>query len=289
MLTFGGRPLNTYKGGAGNVQPEKPLDKSAETNKQVIQSPSINEPKPIKSIETTNEPKPIKSIETTNEIKSIEPPSTQPIQSPIQDKPSISNNNPRLTELTGKKVITPQEKYKKDDETRQQLKDAQIGNSLLAQALGPEVAFFASGVARVARAIYNTIVEFKNLIVLLIMLIVFIFILNTITQILEVYHKILDEVKKILTAVNDVAIDFTVPGIRIPEFGIDTGDLLKVYFKLFGDMFADPINKVQEQINATPWTGLEVLINLIVKIIEDLPKFLDHIIDVFTKMADTIK
>jgi len=298
MITFGGRPLNTYKikGGSGNetriveVTPESVTINGPELFKPHVVEVSpelvtINKPEFVKPhvVEinpqsvTIDRPEFVKPhiVEINSESVTIDGPG-------LFDRPTNKNINSNVDPNKG---LNPDDPFnpinvKKMNEA---IKKTEFNNRLVVKLFGKEIVLTVEFIIWACGILWS----------LLIFTIIFsiCYFLHQITQgVLDAYHTVVDGITKVMEDVNNVAIKFEVPGFDIPGL-FSTGPLLKVDFKLFGGIFDNPLNDMYRASSFTRSATdliIQIIIEMVVSIIESLPAIGEGIINAFEKVADSM-
>jgi hypothetical protein len=275
MITFGGRPLNTYKikGGAGSET------HIVEVNPESV---SINRPELFKPrvVEVNSESVTIngpESIPHVVEVKSVS------IDGPgLFDSPKNKIANDPIQDLNPDDPFNP----KNIDRMTKAIKDREFKNRLVVKLFGKEIVLTVEFLWWLCGIIWS----------LMIFTIIWAicYFLHEMTQgLIDTYHKVVDGITKLMEDINNVALHLKIPGLNLKAgpFRFSTPDIIDKRFKLFGGMFDGPL---REMYRASSFTRsateliIQILIEMIKTTIESLPAILDGIANAFEKIADSI-
>ena len=284
MITFGGRPLNTYKG-----ETNKPNVDKVNPNSVTNNGPEFVDVNP--KIVTVNGPglfdPPNSVIDVNANRLIIDPPNSVIdvnanrliIDSPnsvidvkpnglIIEPPNSVVNNPGLFDQTKSPENEPSEinKIISGGNSKTLLKlhaaldNAKFKSRFAVKLLGaPIVIFF----------IYLWLLcgYFWNLIIFMIIFSICYFLYEITQGILNASHSLLDGVSKALTSMNDAAISFHIPGI------------FRFRQQLFGNAFEPWIRDVDRSNNNFPRKASDLVINVLTEMLKSIVKSLPGIID----------
>ena len=183
MITFGGRPLNTYRGSnrskVVDVQPESMIIKSPDT-------PTV--------------------VDVQLESMKIKSPDT-PIVVDVQPKSMIIRSPMHSSEITNATNISEYKIQQKQLlELGKGIRDAENKNGFWTKIFGSEIVGFFTLSWKTLRLMFTLIIFF--------IIFSICYFLYEITQgILNASHQLLDGVSSALTKMNDAAIKFNIPGV----------------------------------------------------------------------------
>jgi len=324
MITFGGRPLNTYKGGemdwrrgiGDDQNPFADQSQSKSTTKSV--SPSSTS-KAIKSKTATDVVAPI-SKTTTEAIKTqttMEPelvtigPGNKTdvvivdrklVKISPGNKTDVVNVDPKLVKIEGPGLFDRSKTNDTNDANEDQsingggpqellklqraIKKAEFNNRLVVKLFGKEIVLTVEFLYFLYGIIWKLITYA--------IICAICYYLYEITQgVLDAYHTVVDGITKLMEQINNVAIKFEVPGInkKIGPFNLSMPPLLKVDFKLFGGMFDGPLRdmyRAGEFTRSATELIIQILIQMVKGIAESLPDILDGVANAASKIGDSI-
>lgn len=285
MITFGGRPLNTYdriyKG--GELQSGNPSTNEfvKQHTKSTPASQSTIEATPADQSKSATEPisptmKPI-VVKVKPELVTIDGPG---LFDPPINKDKNANQDPQ--EFTPDDPFNP----KNIDKLTKAIKDREFKNRWVVKLFGKEVALTGDFIVWLCRLLWS----------LIIFTIIFsiCYFLHQITQgVLDAYHIVVDGVTNLMEDINNVAIKFEVPGFnkKIGPFNISMPPLLKVDFKLFGGMFDGPLrdmHRAGEFTRSATDLIIQIIIQMITSIVESLPAISEGIMNALEKIGDAV-
>jgi hypothetical protein len=324
MITFGGRPLNTYnriyKGGelqSANpstnefvkssmksatesiAQSIKPIVVDVNSKLVTINGPGLVNPATNQAIKPNIVDVNSKLV-TINGPGLFNPATNEDMRQPVvvEVKPeSVKIDGPGLFDLPKNKdnhanqdpqMLNPNDPFNPDnvDKMNKAIEDRKFKNRLLVKIFGKEIVLTFEFIIWLCGILWTLIIA----------TIIFsiCYFLYEITQgVLNAYHTVVDGITKLMEEINNVAIKFEVPGInkKIGPFNISMPPLLKVDFKLFGGMFNGPLRDMYRASSFTRSATeliIQILIQMVTSIIETLPAILDGIVSAFEKIADAI-
>lgn len=305
MITFGGRPLNTYKGGmdwgrgVGDVQ-EQPVDQSTT---EAIKSKTL-------SVATSEDQSKKQTADQSKTLPADADQSKKPPADALQSKtlpdmkPIIVKVKPELVKITGPGLFDPPTNKDKNtnqdpiqdlnpddpfnpkniDKMNKAIKDREFNSRLVVKLFGKEVVLTVEFLWWLCGLLWT----------LIIFTIIFsiCYFLHQITQgVLDAYHTVVDGITKLMEDINNIAIKFEVPGInkKIGPFHISMPPLFKFDFKLFGGMFDGPL---RDMYRASAFTRsateliIQILIEMVIGIVEMLPAIGEGIMNAVEKIGD---
>ena len=153
-------------------------------------------------------------------------------------------------------------------------------------------AMFGSTAAYIMYYINFAISLAFKLFILFIIFNICVIIYKAIQKILDVSHTVMGGVKNSISGINNllnqIGINFVVPGISIPAIRFRTGDLFKLNWYPFKNSLGGPLNKIDSAVRAIPRDATDVIINMIremlVGLIDLMPKLFDGMIQTFEKI-----
>jgi hypothetical protein len=151
---------------------------------------------------------------------------------------------------------------------------------------------FGSTVAYIIYYINFAISISFKLFILFIIFNICVIIYKAIQMSLDVSHKVMGGVKSSISGINNllnqIGINFVVPGISIPAIRFRTGDLFKLNWYPFKNSLGGPLNKIDSAVRAIPRDATDVIIAMIremlVGLIDNLPKMMEGMIKMFEKI-----
>jgi len=263
MITFGGRPLNTYKGGTN-----KPNVVQVNPNSVTINGPEFVDVNP--KIVKVNGPglfdPPNNSVVDVNANRlTIESPNNSVVDNPgLFDQTKYPENEP--SEIN--KIISGGNS-KTLLKLHAALDKAKFNSLFFVRLLGaPIVMFF----------IYLWLLcgYFWNLIIFMIIFSICYFLYEITQGILNAGHSLLDGVSKALTSMNDAAISFNIPGV------------FRFRQQIFGNAFEPWIRDVDRSNNKFPRKAGDLMINVLTEMLKSIVKSLPGIIDGIGKGASKV-
>ena len=258
MITFGGRPLNTYRGGSNGsieVQPE-----SVTFNSQTNSKSQINTEENLKSN--------IASIKSFEPFQSNDPvvvqvqPDSVTIKNPEQatnplyvDSNSNSNSNSNSFTVGGT-VLIHKDLVKLDKE----LIRARFKNGFFAKIFGVEIVTACIYIAYTSKLLFT-------LFILFIIFCICSFLYMLLQAVLDLSHLILDGVSKTLRGINDLKIEFEIP------------NLFKFSKRIFGGALDGAVRDVDRANNAFPRKAYVLIIQILTEIFKSLPDTIQSILE----------
>ena len=301
MITFGGRPLNTYKGGMdwsrgiGDFQ-EPAAVQSKTTTESIAPAPITKatapaQPAPITKAPAQSKrqpaPKPMTEaesmtpiiVEVNSESVTIDPPGSF---DPTKEINKNSFQDP-FKDLSYDELLKGHDDLLK---LQNAMEIAKFNDRLPVKIFGKEIVsvfdflYWLSG----------------NLLKIMICILIFsmCFYMYQITQgVLDAYHTVVDGITKLMEDINNVALHLKIPGLNIKAgpFRIATPDIMDERFKLFGGMFDGPL---RDMYRASAFTRsateliIQILIEMVTGIVEMFPAILDGVANATSKISDAM-
>jgi hypothetical protein len=312
MITFGGRPLNTYtiKGGSNEprvvdvgselvtIIPKSNPDVVKVDRNNVIIIPKSN-PDVVKvdrnNVTIIPESNNLRVVDVDDKNVTREPGLFQPRVFNVDPKKVIVTNGPGLFDPPKNKIannpiqdLNPDDPFnpKNIDRMTKAIKDREFKNRLVVKLFGKEIVLTVEFLIWVGRALWW----------LMIFTIIWsiCYFLHEMTQgLIDTYHKVVDGITKLMEDINNAALHLKIPGLNLKAgpFRFSTPDIIDKRFKLFGGIFDGPL---REMYRASSFTRsateliIQILIEMIKTTIESLPAILDGIANAFEKIADSI-
>lgn len=232
----------------------------------------------------------------TNQIGSVITGVIQEIGKQLEEMPKESSTSNRFFRDVGKKntistisnTIPSETKgpsYKDLKEIRNNNQRAEIETGMVGSTFGSTPAYI------VYYSIFAISLAFR-LFILFIIFNICVIIHKAIQKILDVSHTVMGGVKNSISGINNllnqIGINFVVPGISIPAIRFRTGDLFKLNWYPFKNSLGGPLNKIDSAVRAIPRDATDVIINMIREMLSGLidliPKLLEGMIQVFEKI-----
>jgi len=196
----------------------------------------------------------------------------------------------KKNEVTTNKITNTETKpkgpsYKELKEISKNNWRAQIETGFIGSTFGAPVAYILYYIGFVIS------LSFK-LFILFIIFNICVIIHKAIQKILDVSHIFMGGIKNSVSGINNflnqIGINFVVPGISIPAIRFRTGDLFKLNWYPFKNSLGGPLSKIDSAVRAIPRDATDVIINMIREmlfaLIELIPKLFEGMIQSFEKI-----
>ncbi len=261
MITFGGRPLNTYRGGSSKSNEPRHIEVQPESVTFNSDNFQKNEPQINQEIKTNLNSAPIESFEPNGPIVIKVQPESVTIAEPgskmYEESESnlISNANPNSFTIGGT-VLNHKQLVKLDKE----LIRARFKNGFFAKIFGVEIVTVCIYIASTSRVLFS-------LFILFIILCICSILYGLIQGILNFSHLILDGVSITLRGINDLKIEFEIKG------------LFKFSQRIFGGALDGAIRDVDKANNSYPRKAYILIIDILKAIFKSLPDTIQTILE----------